>query len=94
MDVFAGADMTQLLQRSAEQRTQLDPLARVRAEQSELRTHPETVWVMDRQSGKMIKEKIPTFIKAALRIMYQKRGWRVSVRTTAVKNLLRRMTFR
>jgi len=95
LDVFADADVSSLLRSSmTEQQARLDPLARVRDEQAELRAYPETVWVVDRSSGKVIKEKIPTFIKAALRIMYQKRGWRSSVKTTAVKNLLRRMTFR
>eukprot|EP00029_Vermamoeba_vermiformis_P010406 TRINITY_DN5446_c0_g1_i2.p1 TRINITY_DN5446_c0_g1~~TRINITY_DN5446_c0_g1_i2.p1 ORF type:complete len:325 (-),score=72.22 TRINITY_DN5446_c0_g1_i2:19-993(-) len=50
------------------------------------------IYVQDRETGKLILEKIPTFIKISLRMLYSTRSGRFAVSTDNVKKLLKKMT--
>lgn len=52
------------------------------------------ILVQDRETGQIIEEKIPTYIRLGIRIMYASAGAKSVVESTKVKNLLKKMSIR
>ena len=50
------------------------------------------ILVFDREAGIVVKEAIPAYIKAAMRLMYRSRGGRVMSHLTKIRGVLRNLT--
>jgi phosphatidylserine decarboxylase len=46
----------------------------------------------DRESGQLLKEKIPSYIRLGIRLLYQTAGSKSAVESRAIKKLLKNMS--